>query len=54
MSLVEQEDFKPCILALFIAKLKVGIYHKKAITKQLLTSISVDIRIYQPSKVRPW
>ena len=43
------------ILALFIAKVKVVILHKgetqSHITKQLLTSVSVDIRIYQPSEV---
>ena len=36
------------ILALFIAKLKVEILHKKTYNK---TIISIDIKIYQPSKV---
>ena len=45
---------EPFILVLFIAKLKVEILPSNQtqshITKQLLTSISVDIIIYQPSK----
>ena len=43
---------------IFVAKVKVSGLHKylkSHETKQLLTSIAVDIRIYLPSKVmRPW
>ena len=47
---------QPFNFVLFIAKVKVEIFHKNSNTKsyetkQLLTSVSVDIRIYQPSKM---
>ena len=46
---------QPFILVLFNANVKVEILPKNQtqtrITKQLLTSISIDIRIYQPEKV---
>ena len=39
------------ILALFVAKVNVEILNKRSNTKQLLTSISVAISIYQPLNV---
>ena len=39
------------ILALFVAKVNVEILNKKSNTKQLLTSISVAISIYQTLNV---
>ena len=49
-SLLQQYILAVFIATLFIAKVKVEILHSH-ITKQLLTSISADIRIYQLSKV---
>ena len=46
-----ENDFSNTIL---VAKVKVRVFHKwlkSHITKQLMTSISVDIKIYLPSKV---
>ena len=42
--LAEQEDLNQYILAQFIAKVKVETLTQSHITKQLFTSISVDIR----------